>query len=131
MTAKETYIESVGRRKTATARARITPAEKLSIMINDRPLDQYFKTETLQKVVQDALATIGSAYTVSVKVIGGGVAAQAEAVRHAIARALVKEDPTRRKELKVAGYLKRDPRAKERKKFGLKGARRAPQWSKR
>jgi len=131
MAAKETYIESVGRRKTATARARITPAEKLSVVVNDRPLDQHFKTATLQKVVQDALATIGSAYTVSVKVIGGGVSAQAEAVRHAIARALVKEDPTRRKELKASGYLKRDPRAKERKKFGLKGARRAPQWSKR
>lgn len=131
MATKDTYIEAVGRRKTATARARLTPAAKVSITVNDRPLDEYFKTAALQKTVHDALTAIGETYAVTVKVLGGGISGQADAVRHAIARALVKEDAARRKELKAAGYLKRDPRAKERKKFGLRSARRAPQWSKR
>ncbi|MAZ67682.1 30S ribosomal protein S9 [bacterium] len=129
--AEEKYIEAVGRRKTATARVRITPAKKTTYSINEKKVDEYFSTAELQKVVKDALATTGGAFKVSAKVTGGGVPAQAEAVRHGIARALVKNDQTQRKELKAAGYLKRDPRMKERKKFGLRSARRAPQWSKR
>jgi len=131
-TKDEKYIEAVGRRKEATARVRITPAGKTSYSINDRNVDEYFPTAELQKVVGAALATIdGAHFSVSAKVMGGGVPSQAEAIRLGIARALVKDDLTRRKELKAAGYLKRDPRVKERKKFGLRSARRAPQWSKR
>ena len=123
------YIEAVGRRKTATARVRITPASKTTVVVNERKVDEYFPTAQLQKTVRDALE--GVTFSVSAKVMGGGVPAQAEAIRHGIARALVKDDETRRKELKAAGYLKRDPRMKERKKFGLRSARRSPQWSKR
>ena len=129
--ADEKYIEAVGRRKTATARVRLFPASKTTYVVNDKKLDEYFPTAELQKTVQDALAIAGAAYKVSVKVLGGGVPAQAEAVRHGIARALVKNDPTQRKELKASGFLKRDPRTKERKKPGLRSARRSPQWSKR
>ena len=125
------YIEAVGRRKTATARVRITPASKASYTINERTIDAYFPTTELQKVVTDALTTAGVAFSVSAKVQGGGIPAQAEAIRLGISRALVKDDQTRRKELKAAGYLKRDPRTKERKKPGLRSARRSPQWSKR
>jgi small subunit ribosomal protein S9 len=129
--ADEKYIEAVGRRKTATARVRITPAQKTTYSINDKKIDEYFPTAQLQKVVRDAVTTIGDSFKVSVHVTGGGVPAQAEAIRHGIARAIVKDDQTRRKELKAVGFLKRDPRMKERKKFGLRSARRAPQWSKR
>ena len=131
MATDEKYIEAVGRRKTATARVRLFPASKTTYVVNDKKLDEYFPTAELQKTVQDALAIAGAAYKVSVKVLGGGVPAQAEAVRHGIARALVKNDPTQRKELKASGFLKRDPRTKERKKPGLRSARRSPQWSKR
>ncbi len=119
------YIEAVGRRKTATARVRITPASKTTVVVNERKVDEYFPTAQLQKTVRDALE--GVTFSVSAKVMGGGVPAQAEAIRHGIARALVKDDETRRKELKAAGYLKRDPRMKERKKFGLRSARGSPQ----
>ncbi len=127
------YIEATGRRKNATARVRITPAKtKNSFTINDKNIDEYFKTAHLQNTVREALEMLDKTFfSVSVKVLGGGVTAQAEAIRHGISRALVKEDQMRRKELKAAGYLKRDPRTKERKKFGLRSARRAPQWSKR
>lgn len=128
---KDAYIEAVGRRKTATARVRMTPAKKTSYTINDRDLESYFPTETLRKTVMAALQTVGGDYAVSAKVTGGGVPAQAEAVRLGVARCMVEKDETMRKDLKVLGYLKRDPRKKERKKFGLKAARRAPQWSKR
>ena len=127
----EKYIEAVGRRKTATARVRLTPANKNSYVINDKPTEEYFPTVDEQKVLEDALRDAGATFSVSAHVQGGGIPAQAEAIRLGIARALVKDDPTRRKELKAAGYLKRDPRVKERKKFGLRSARRAPQWSKR
>jgi len=133
VTKNETYIESVGRRKCATARVRLTPATKMAFSINERTLETYFPTVQLQKTVQEAFNGIEdtTTYSVSVKVMGGGIPAQAEAIRLGVARALVKDDINRRKELKAAGFLKRDPRVKERKKFGLRGARRAPQWSKR
>lgn len=127
------YIETIGRRKTATARVRLTPASKNSFSINEKELAAYFVTEELQKIITDPFAKFegGSHYSVSVKVSGGGIHAQAEAVRLGIARGLVKENEENKTKLKQAGYLKRDPRAKERRKFGLKKARKAPQWSKR
>lgn len=127
------YIETIGRRKTATARVRLTPASKNSFSINDRELAAYFPTAELQKIVTDPLASIdGKAhYAVSVKVMGSGIHSQAEAVRHGISRGLVKENEEDKTTLKQAGFLKRDPRSKERRKFGLKKARKAPQWSKR
>ena len=132
MATEAKYIEAVGRRKTATARVRITPAQKNTYSVNEKKVDEYFPTEQLQGVVQEAIKVVpGATFKVTVKVSGGGLAAQAEAIRHGIARALVKDDENRRKDLKVLGYLKRDPRMKERKKFGLRSARRAPQWSKR
>ncbi len=132
VTKKDTYIEAVGRRKTATARVRISAGKKNEYTINDKSIDEYFKTDAQKKTVTDAVAALeGATYAVSARTSGGGLSAQAEAIRHGIARALVKEDETRRKEIKAAGFLKRDPRAKERKKFGLKGARKSPQWSKR
>jgi small subunit ribosomal protein S9 len=127
------YIETVGRRKTSIARARLTPATKTSFSINDKPVDDYFKVAEQRAIVMDAMATskIEQKFDVTIMVKGGGVNSQAEAIRHAIARALITFDMTLRKDLKKAGYLKRDPRAKERRKFGLKTARKAPQWSKR
>ncbi len=130
---KKTYIESIGRRKTATARVRMTPAAKQSFEINDKDLETYFPTLELQKIITDAFnITEGKVtYTITVHVTGGGIHGQAEAVRHGISRTLVKEDDTQKTTLKKAGFLKRDPRMKERRKFGLKKARKAPQWSKR
>lgn len=128
----EKYVEAVGRRKTATARVRITPASKNSFKINDRDLASYFPTAELRKIVEEGLNKIKkSSFNISIHIKGGGVHSQAEAIRHGIARALVKHDETLRTKLKTAGFLKRDPRAKERRKFGLKKARKAPQWSKR
>jgi len=129
---KERYFEAVGRRKTSVARVRITPASKNTFKINDRDLATYFPTEELRKIVEEALAKvkIGN-FSVSAHMKGGGIHSQAEALRHGIARALVNYDATSRTKLKTIGFLKRDPRAKERRKFGLKKARKAPQWSKR
>jgi len=129
---KERYIEAIGRRKTSTARVRITPASKNTFTINDRDLASYFPTAELRKVVEEALNKVKAGnFNISVHVKGGGVHSQAEAVRHGIARALVKHDESFKTKIKTAGFLKRDPRAKERRKFGLKKARKAPQWSKR
>lgn len=129
---KKKYTETIGRRKTSTARVRVTAAPKISYTINDKELAVYFPTEELQKIVAGPFSTIeGSSFSVTVKVSGGGIHSQAEAVRHGIARALVKENEDDKTKLKGEGYLKRDPRAKERRKFGLKKARKAPQWSKR
>lgn len=127
------YIESVGRRKTAVARARLTEAAKTSFVINDKALEDHFLTPELQRIATEAFATAGTAikFKVSIKVNGGGIAGQAVAVRHAISRALNEYDAVLRAPLKKAGFLKRDPRAKERRKFGLKKARKSPQWSKR
>ena len=127
------YIAAVGRRKTATASVRITPSSKTAIVVNGKPVDEYFKTRERVNITKDAfhLDEVEGNFEVSVKVSGGGVSAQAEAVRHAIARALEKHNANLRKPLKAAGYLTRDPRSVERKKPGLKKARRSPQWAKR
>lgn len=127
------YIETIGRRKTASARVRMTPAAKTEISVNGKELLVYFPTEELRGIVREAfdMSEDDVKFKVTVKVSGSGVHSQAEAVRHGISRALVRHNEELRKKLKKAGFLKRDPRAKERKKFGLKGARRAPQWAKR
>jgi small subunit ribosomal protein S9 len=129
-TKTEKYIEGIGRRKESVARVRITPAVKTTFVVNDKTVADYFKTETLQKIVREALDEKGE-FSVSIKVLGGGVNSQAESIRLGIARALVKKDIELRKDLKSKGFLKRDPRVKERRKFGLKKARKAAQWSKR
>lgn len=128
----EKYIEAIGRRKTSIARVRLTPSSKNSFKINERDLASYFPTAELRKVVEEALSKVKAGnFSVSARINGGGVHSQAEALRHGISRALVKTDETLKSKLKVAGFIKRDPRAKERRKFGLKKARKAPQWSKR
>lgn len=131
MAKASTYTEAVGRRKTATARVRIIPSKQEKVLVNGKPTVEYFKTAMQEMTARAALAAAGDKFDVSVRVHGGGMQAQAEAMRHAIARAISIYTPELRKDLKRKGYLKRDPRAKERKKFGLKAARRAPQWSKR
>ncbi len=130
---EEQYIQATGRRKSATARVRITPASKMTYVINGRTLDEYFPIEELRKVVQSPFKVVDTKddFTVSVVVKGGGISAQADATRHGIARALIVYNEELRVPLKKAGYLKRDPRQKERKKPGLKKARKRPQWSKR
>ncbi|MBE7525643.1 30S ribosomal protein S9 [candidate division WWE3 bacterium] len=127
------YIPTVGRRKTSIARVRLVKNGTGSITVNDKPYEKYFTVYELREQVRQPLVVVGQDATVdvSVKVHGGGIRGQSEAVRHGIARALIDLNPTFRKTLKKLGYLSRDSRAKERKKFGLKGARRAPQWSKR
>ncbi|MFH1509690.1 MAG: 30S ribosomal protein S9 [Candidatus Nealsonbacteria bacterium] len=128
------YIEEIGRRKTATARVRIYPksGEKENL-INGKTPEKYFPTKELQGTIYspfEKLDCVGKfEFTVVVK--GGGINSQAEAVRHGISKALTTHDPENRIRLKSTGYLTRDPRMRERKKFGLKRARRAPQWSKR
>lgn len=135
MTAKnsEKYIAAIGRRKTSTARVRITPADKTSMIINDKTADAYFPTKDLVKIAHESLRTPRDAkdYAVTVVVKGGGVHSQAEAIRHGIARALIVADTEVKDQIKKAGFLKRDARSKERRKFGLKKARKASQWSKR
>lgn len=130
---KNRYIEAVGRRKTAIARVRITPAAKGSFVINDKDVKEYFTTNDLQVLAQEALSKseIAEKFAVTVKVLGGGIHAQAEAVRHGLARTLVERDEQVKNTLKKLGFLKRDSRQVERKKFGLKKARKAPTWSKR
>lgn len=130
---KGEYFEGLGRRKTSTARVRITEAGRSSFSVNEMDVKSYFKTEEERKMLADALLSGGKGlkFSIEVKVSGGGHHSQAEAVRHGLARALVLFDGNLRSELKELGYLKRDPRAKERRKFGLKKARKAPQWSKR
>ncbi len=128
---KSEYFEGLGRRKTSTARVRIREAAKTSFVINGADIKEFFKTEEERVMLATALSKGKLKFSVEVKVSGGGHHSQAEAVRHGLARALVLHDGNIRGELKEAGYLKRDPRAKERRKFGLKKARKAPQWSKR
>ncbi len=130
---KEKFIESIGRRKTSTARVRITSALKQSFVVNGKDSKEYFKTEEQRRLVQDPIikGKPGSKWNIEVKVHGGGIHSQAEAVRHGLARALVSSELELRGKMKTLGFLKRDPRAKERRKFGLKKARKAPQWSKR
>ena len=127
------YYEGLGRRKTAIARVRLyTKGEKV-FLINGKPIENYFCILQCQMVVKSALETMNclDKFRITALVKGGGLSAQAGAIRHAISRALILFNPDFRKRLKRAGFLKRDPRMRERKKFGLKRARRAPQWSKR
>src|SRR3990167_2559585 len=130
---KQKYIETIGRRKTAIARVRITPGLKGSISINGEDLDKYFSTDETRRIAVEALthSKLTGKFKITAKVSGGGQSGQADAVRHGIARALVIFDKELRTKIKHAGFLKRDPRAKERRKFGLKKARKAQQWSKR
>jgi small subunit ribosomal protein S9 len=131
--ASTTYITAVGRRKTSIASVRITKAPKSSILVNGKTPKEYFKTDLRAKVAEEALTIAESAenYAVVAHVEGGGVAGQADALRHAISRAITKAEPKTRTVLKAAGLMKRDPRAKERKKPGLVKARKRKQWSKR
>ena len=126
------YIETVGRRKTSSARVRLYTQGAKSITVNGKPYGEYFP-KFLHKTIEDSLDKLKclGKFGVSAVVSGGGLVGQAEAIRHGIARALVELNPYFKKRLKKSGYLTRDPRMRERKKFGLKRARRAPQWSKR
>lgn len=130
---KNKYIEAVGRRKTSTARVRITESSKPTFIVNNLEAKIYFKTEEQRRLVNDPIlkGKPNKKWSIEARVSGGGIHSQAEAVQHGLARALVASDAEFRPKMKVLGYLKRDPRAKERRKFGLKKARKAPQWSKR
>ncbi len=130
---KETYYEAVGRRKTAIARVRLFTQGDKTILVNDKPHDKYFSDLELQQIAGAALIKMKALdkFKVIAKVRGGGLRAQSEAVRHGISRALVKFNIDFKKRLRRVGYLTRDPRMRERKKFGLKRARKGAQWSKR
>ncbi|MDO8584434.1 MAG: 30S ribosomal protein S9 [bacterium] len=127
------YIFAIGRRKTAVAKVRLIKTGKGLITINGQPMESYFTTFETRNAITSPLKMAGqeTAVDVSAEVSGGGMRGQSESVRLGISRALTELNPTYRKTLKKLGYLTRDPRAKERKKPGLKRARRAPQWSKR
>ena len=126
------YFYGTGRRKNSVARVRVYNGTG-KITINDRDIDDYFGVETLKLIVRQPLAVAGveGKFDIVVRVAGGGVSGQAGAIRHGLSRALLVYDENLRGELKKAGFLTRDPRMKERKKYGLKAARRAPQFSKR
>ena len=126
------YFYGTGRRKSSVARVRIYNGTG-KVTINDRDIDDYFGLETLKLIVRQPLNLTGTAdkFDIVCRVNGGGVTGQAGAIRHGVARALLQYDAELRADLKKAGFLTRDPRMKERKKYGLKGARRAPQFSKR
>ena len=130
--AKEATFYGTGRRKSSVARVFITPGTG-NMTINGRTLDEYFGLETLKVIVNQPIVLTGTTgqYDYKITVKGGGTTGQAGAIRHGISRALIEADADFRPILKKAGYLTRDPRMKERKKYGLKGARRAPQFSKR
>ena len=127
------YFEAVGRRKTSVARVRITPSTRASFIINDKDIKEYLvDSENRQKISQVLNnPDITNKFKVTVKTNGGGINSQTGAIIHGLSRAIVVFDSELRKTLKKEGYLKRDPRMKERRKFGLKKARKAPQWSKR
>jgi small subunit ribosomal protein S9 len=133
MTETQQYFEGVGRRKEATARARLYVGGSGKVLINDRELDAYFGRDLDRLAIKSPLTIIGaeSRYNVSVHINGGGSTGQAIAARMAVARALLKIDPEYRTALKAAGFLSRDAREKERKKPGLKRARKAPTYTKR
>jgi small subunit ribosomal protein S9 len=130
---KTKYYQAVGRRKTSTCIVRLYEKKDGEIIINEKKIEEYFPTFDLQKTVKEPLSDLSmmGKFSVSAKVNGGGTKSQAEAVRHGIARAIVVFDESLRKQVKATGYLTRDPRMRERKKPGLKRARRAPQWRKR
>ncbi len=130
---KREYKYGTGRRKSSVARVRLFPGGTGAITINGRDIDDYFGLDTLKLIVRQPLVTTKTLGTVDIvcTVSGGGFSGQAGAIRHGISRALLQLDPEYRAALKAAGFLTRDPRMKERKKYGLKAARRAPQFSKR
>ncbi len=130
---KKPYVYGTGRRKSSVARVRVYENGTGTITINGRDIDEYFGLDTLKLITRQPLAATDTMGKVDIiaTVTGGGVTGQAGALRHGIARALLQLDPEFRPALKKAGYLTRDPRMKERKKYGLKAARRAPQFSKR
>ncbi len=127
------YWEAVGKRKTAIARVRLWDTGKQEIIVNDKKIEEYLRKPALSEIALAPLRAVDliSRFRVSIKVRGGGISGQSEAIRHGIARALIKFEPLLRKDMRRVGFLTRDPRAKERKKPGLKRARRAPQWQKR
>ena len=131
-TSAKPYFYGTGRRKKSVARVRILPGTG-AITINGRDIDNYFGLETLKLIVNQPFGVTGTEgkFDIVATVCGGGISGQAGAIRHGLARALVQSDEALRPALKAAGFLRRDPRMKERKKYGLKGARRAPQFSKR
>lgn len=131
--ADKKYTEKVGRRKTSTARVRIVPSAKMSFTVNGKDVKEYFSVASLAKIAHDvqALVTPDEKYEITVHVSGGGIHSQSEAVRHGLARIFAGMTDDNKQKLKHEGYLKRDPRSKERRKFGLKKARKSPQWSKR
>ena len=126
------FYYGTGRRKSSVARVRVYPGTG-KITINERDIDDYFGLETLKVIVRQPLELLGltEKFDIVVRVQGGGVSGQAGAIRHGLSRALLEYDENLRPQLKKAGFLTRDPRMKERKKYGLNGARRAPQFSKR
>ena len=128
----QVQYQAVGRRKKAIARVRLVPGDG-KVVINGRDIDNYFGLETLKLIVRSPLVLLGleGKYDVVVRVSGGGVSGQAGAIRHGLSRALLQQNDENRAALKKEGFLTRDPRMKERKKYGLKAARRAPQFSKR
>lgn len=130
---KRPYMYGTGRRKSSVARVHLIPGGNGQITINGRDIDDYFGLETLKLIVRQPLVTTGTLGKADIEatVSGGGVTGQAGAIRHGVARALLLVDENYRAPLKAAGFLTRDPRMKERKKYGLKAARRAPQFSKR
>ena len=132
-TSKKPYMYGTGRRKSSVARVHLFPGGTGAITINGRDIDDYFGLDTLKLIVRQPLNTVDLIGKVDIDatVSGGGVTGQAGAIRHGIARALLQVNEAYRAPLKAAGFLTRDPRMKERKKYGLKAARRAPQFSKR
>ncbi len=132
-TSEKSFVEAVGRRKTSVARVRVSKATKASLTVNDQNYKDYFPTKEMQLILENALKLEEKVPTllVTVKVKGGGIHSQAEAVSHGLARACSKLDSDLRPVFKKAKLLTRDSRMKERRKFGLKKARKSPQWSKR
>ncbi len=132
-TQTKNYFEAVGRRKEAIARVRLTPQAKQEITVNGKPVQTYFPTADWREQITKGLrdGAVEQKFGITIQVKGGGTHSQAEASAHGLARALLLFNPELRIALKKEGNLRRDPRAKERRKFGLKKARKAPQWSKR
>ena len=130
---QQQYYYGTGRRKSAIAKVRLYPDDGTAIIVNDKPMEGYFNWLPWQATIRDAFAVTGTVgrFRVQAQVSGGGVNAQAEAIRHGIARALVVADPNLKPSLRRAGFITRDARVKESKKYGLKRARRAPQYTKR
>ncbi len=132
-TKRRTYLFAVGRRKSAIARVRYHKKGTGQFIVNNKPVEKYFSTIELQQIAKDPLTALSLKIDadITIRVAGGGIKGQAEAVRHGLSRVLILVDKSYRPQLKRLGFLKRDARVKERKKFGLKRARRAPQWQKR